>query len=373
MAASARSRNKAAEERRYALYMYCFAIIISVPVWWRLTEIYRVHLPLEALDFARSNLTPTLVVSLCFTESSRMPSDARNSIKAWIEAQISNLLRSSDQVKISVKIHENSLQDYGPLLSDYTSSNHTSALIIDELLNEQRQPVDLVNDEQSDLTIYLLATSRRSLSDTRVLVMGKYLHGWAFLPASNSFHLDATINRFVAISCPSLHVSQRSEITFDSLVSRLTYRLQPSSASPYSDQSAVVGSISFLPQAICGVLLGETDAPTSLIPYSTQSSGAGSAGKGGREGGRRMDGPAALPRRIRATFSLLVGGGGGTGGRVQWDIEAAVAAYLDPFLTRIRRAYDVTVDSQARPSRPAPRGARRRAYASLRRAPRAGL
>ena len=101
----AQNQIKAVEECRYVLFMYCLAIIVAIPIWWRLTEIYRVHL-FESLDYGRDvdeHLTPTLIVRLCFRESSAIHTESRDSIETWSEMQINNLIRSSDRVKISSK------------------------------------------------------------------------------------------------------------------------------------------------------------------------------------------------------------------------------------------------------------------------------
>eukprot|EP00291_Cryptomonas_curvata_P015708 CAMPEP_0172152972 /NCGR_PEP_ID=MMETSP1050-20130122/1159_1 /TAXON_ID=233186 /ORGANISM="Cryptomonas curvata, Strain CCAP979/52" /LENGTH=224 /DNA_ID=CAMNT_0012821403 /DNA_START=30 /DNA_END=700 /DNA_ORIENTATION=- len=207
-----------AMERRNALLMYCVAIVIAIPIWWRLTEIYRVHLPFESLDRSDEEglqglrEKPILVVQFCFFDEHH---ESREGVRSWLEEQINNLVRASDNVNVIVR-HLDCSSESIPPTSDYSPNNLTSAEILDDYLQLQLQ-----NHASTvpDITVFLISTNRRALSDARVLTMGKYQHGWIFLPTAGS-----------------------------------------------SDTEATIKSLAFLPQALCGVLLGETEAPTSLIP-----------------------------------------------------------------------------------------------------------
>ena len=173
------------------MFMYCFAVIVAVPVWWRLTEIYRVHLPFESLDEVRKEPIPTLAVSLCFSESLKVSSESRDAIQVWLEGQINNLLRSSDKVHIAVHMLEDAVNDVSSTLPDFSFSDQSAASIFDDAMKLQLHPLDV----QADITVFILASDKRSLTDGRVLIMGRYQHGWIFLPATDSFNVDTTINR----------------------------------------------------------------------------------------------------------------------------------------------------------------------------------
>ena len=185
-------------ERRYALLMYCVAIVIAVPIWWRLTEIYRVHLPFESLDRSDEEVLqglrekPILVVQFCFLGDHL---ESREGVRSWLEEQINNLVRDSDNVKVIVRNLDCSSESTAPT-SGYSPNNLTSAEILDDFLRLHTSTVP-------DITVFLLSTNRRTLSDARVLTMGKHQHGWVFLPIAGSSDTEATIKRFTIPRIPS--------------------------------------------------------------------------------------------------------------------------------------------------------------------------
>ena len=186
-------KGRCAMERRYALIMYCVAIVIAIPIWWRLTEIYRVHLPFESLDRSDEEglqglrEKPTLVAQFCFFDDHL---ESREGIRSWLEEQINNLVRASDNVNVNVRLLECSSESI-TLSSDYSSNNLTSTEILDEDLKLQLQN----SSTMPDITVFLFSTNRRALSEARVLTMGRYQHGWVFLPTAGSSDTEATIKR----------------------------------------------------------------------------------------------------------------------------------------------------------------------------------